>query len=121
MLVASPLVAQADPNLANPSTWEQFGPFGIVFVVLVGLGGGIIGWLLRERSRVEADHQAAISGLKAEHAAEMATLTAQRDDLFNQVVETGERVTSVVERSAPLLEANTQALTQVLERLRTAS
>lgn len=99
--------AGAGTDLAKPSTWEQFGAFGLVFVVMVTLGGGVIYWLLRDRARMEADH-----------AAQLAKVEAQRDELFNQVVQSGIRAAVLVEQVGPIVEANTSALNRVLERLR---
>lgn len=98
-------LAQAD--LANPSMWEQFGPFAIVFVVMSLLGGGIIGWLLKDRTQLKADHDA-----------KLAQVEGQRDEYAREVIESSARVAALLERVGPQMEANTDVLARVLEHLR---
>lgn len=61
------MLSQGNP-LADPSVWEQFGPFGIVFVVMTFMGGGIIFWLLRDRVRLIAERDAAYAEARAADA-----------------------------------------------------
>lgn len=100
-------VVLAQAELVKPSTWEQFGPFAIVFVVMSLLGGGIIGWLLKDRAQT-----------KKEHAEQLAKVEAQRDALFAQVVDTQGRTSGLLERVGPTIETNTETLARVLEHLR---
>lgn len=81
-----------DPTaLADPSLWEQFGPFAIVFVVMTILGGGIIAWLLKDRAKI----------------------IARNDELTDQLIEASSRAVGLVEGMKPLLEANTRVLDRV--------
>lgn len=110
-----------DPAPLDPSLWNQFGPFAVVFVVMTTLGGGAIAWLLRDRLRERAEHQAEIAELKKEHDDERARLKAEydadiqahRDQLDLERKENralADRLVASAERTAPVLERAAQAL-----------
>ena len=89
MLALAWLLSGTDPStLADPSTWQQFGVFGIVFVVMTILGGGSILWLLRDRARLVAS---------------LAAADARERTLYDRIIEQGATL-------APVLERNTRAL-----------
>lgn len=79
----------------DPSIWEQFGPFGIVFVLMVFA----IGWLLKERSILEQRHQA-----------ESAERDARERVLYDRIISQGEHFAPVLEQTNWVLDRATRLL-----------
>jgi len=107
------LLAQAE-KLSDPSTWEQFGPFGIVFVVMSILGTCMIAALLYDRRQTRIDHEAEVAQLRAERDAERERSDACAAAQLAQA----ERLIPIVERAVTTVEANTTALALAREALR---
>ena len=82
---------------SDPSTWEQFGPFAIVFVLMAAA----IGWLLRERGIERTSHQA-----------EIADRDARERVLYDRIIAQGEHFAPVLERTTWALEQTTKILDQ---------
>lgn len=105
--------AQAgDPtSLVDPSLWTQFGPFAIVFVVMTILGGGIITWLLRDRSRQQAAHEAALAATKRAYDEDVESHRRQLDaerqanrDMVDRLIASAERTAPILERAVHVME-----------------
>lgn len=78
------IFGQVSGPLADPSLFDQFGPWGVVLVVLLGA----IAWLARDRAAI-----------RAERDAERA-----RSDAL------AERIVGIIERIVPVLDRTERAL-----------
>jgi len=84
-LAVTAALAAGEPALA-PDTYERLGTAGIVAVIL----SAVIAWLLRDRTKERADKERII---------------AQRDALFEKLVDSERQNSSSLAAVAPILEA----------------
>lgn len=83
-----------DPTQLDPSLWSQFGPFATVFVVMTTLGGGIILWLLRDRTALRRERS---DGDQRER------------DLYDRIIATNEQFIPLMERLLRAVERSERA------------
>lgn len=95
------LLAQEVAVPVDLSTWDQFGPFAICFVLMAAA----IGWLLRDRTRTKANYDADVQA----HREQLDLERKANRDLYDRII-------AQQDRMAPLLEQTARALDHAVER-----
>lgn len=87
------VLAQVEPTSSVPGGWAQFGFAGV-------LAAGIIGWLLKDRTRLKAEYDADI----AAHREQLDLERKANRELYDRIIAQQERMAPILERAAHALE-----------------